>query len=79
VISEGKGGNKYGIGRINEGGGRKIEPITEDKSRLLHGPMGRDRTPEREEYLLSIRHNGGRNIRLDVEESNLVKLGRNWI
>ena len=79
MISEGEGGNKCGIGRVKEGGGRKIEPITEDKSRLRHAPMGRDRTSDREEDLLSIRHNGGRNSRLDIGETNLVKLGRNWI
>jgi hypothetical protein len=57
VISEGKGGNKYGIRRVKAGGERKIEPITEDKSRLRHTPMGRYSTHEREEDVLSIIHN----------------------
>jgi hypothetical protein len=56
VISEGKGGNKCGFRRVKEGGERKIGPITEDKSRLRHAPMGRRSKPEREEDLLSIKH-----------------------
>lgn len=79
MILEGKGGNKYGIERVKEGGERKIEPMTEDKSRLRHTPMGRYSTHEREEDLLSIKHNDQRNSRIDIGEINLVKLGRNWI
>jgi hypothetical protein len=79
VISEGKGGNKCGIRRVKGGGERKIEPITEDKGRLRHGPMGRCSKPEREEDLLSIKHNDQRNCRIDIGEINLVTLGRSWI
>jgi len=79
VISEGKEGNKCGIRRVKEGGERKIEPITEDKSRLRHAPLGLCSKPEREEDLLSIKHNDQRNSRLDIREFNLVKLGGNWI
>jgi len=79
VISEGEGGNKCGSRRIKEGGERKIGPITEDKFRLRHAPMGRCSKPEREEDLLSIKHNDQRNRWLDIGEINLVKLGRNWI
>jgi hypothetical protein len=79
VISEGKGGNKYGVRRVKEGGERKIEPITEDKSRLRHTPMGRYNTHEGEEDLLNIKHNDQRKGRIDVGEINLVRLGRNWI
>jgi len=79
VISEGKGSNKCGIRRVKEGGERKIGPITEDKSRLRHAPMGRCSKPEREGDLLSIKHNDQTNNRLDIGEINLVKLGRFWI
>lgn len=78
MISEGKGGNKCGIRRVKEGGERKIGPITEDKIRLHHAPMGRCSKPERE-GLLSIKLNDQRNSRLNIEEINLVTLGRNWI
>ena len=78
AISEGKGGNKCGIRRVKEGGERKIRPITEDKSRLRHAPMGRCSKPERED-LLSIKLNDQRNRRLVIGEISLVKLGRNWI
>ena len=80
MISEGKGCNKCGIRRIKEGGERKIGPITEDKSRLRHAPIGGGgcSKPERED-LLSIKHDDQRNSRLDIGEMNLVKLGRNWI
>jgi hypothetical protein len=79
VISEGKGGNKCGIRTVKKGGERKIGPITEDKSRLRHAPMGCCSKPEREEDLLRIKHNDQRNSRLDTGEINLVKLGRYWI
>jgi len=78
-MSEGKGSNKCGIRTVKEGGERKIGPITEDKSRLRHAPMGHCSKPEREEDLLSIKYNDQRNSRLDIGEINVVKLGRNWI
>jgi hypothetical protein len=77
VILEGKGGNKYDIGRVKGGGERKIQPITEDKSRLRHAQAGRYGTPEGEEDVLSIKHNDQGCGRLDIREINLVKLGRN--
>jgi hypothetical protein len=76
VISEGTGGNKCGIRRVKKGGERKIGPITEEKCRLGHAPMGRCSKPEREGDLLRIKHNDQTNNTLYIGEINLVKLGR---